>query len=193
MEAIGIFINKSPGCRQGMILAQKSAAWLLLPGSGAFGLESFWLGSATSELLRESDDGGVTTEVGLGASEPNKARRLAQREYWTSAVRTGRYGQTCGTRRKPRLRRVPIRVRDLSHADGMIRADERRAVRRSRRSRRTRRSMQARRLPLHTMGDVPNHHGAHGADHGGHGSGLGDHCADHGGHGAGTAGRRGDA
>ena len=31
MEAIGIFINQSPGCRQGMILAQKPAAWLILP------------------------------------------------------------------------------------------------------------------------------------------------------------------
>ena len=30
-------INQSPGCLQGMILAPKPAAWLLLPGSGAFG------------------------------------------------------------------------------------------------------------------------------------------------------------
>ena len=41
MEAIGIFINQSPGCRQGTILAPKPAAWLLLPGSGTFGLETF--------------------------------------------------------------------------------------------------------------------------------------------------------
>ena len=74
MEAIGIFINQSPGCRQGMILAPKSAAWLLLPGSGAVGLETFWLRSATSESLRDSNDDGATTEVGLAASEPNEAR-----------------------------------------------------------------------------------------------------------------------
>ena len=83
-------------------------------------------------------------------------------------MRTGRYGQTRGTRRKARLRHVPMRVRDLSRIDGMRRADERRAVRRSRQSRRSRRSRPARRRPRHTMGDVPNH-GAHGADHGGHG------------------------
>ena len=74
MEAIGIFINQSPGCRQGMILAPMPAAWLLLPGSGAFGLETFWLRSATSKSLRDSEDDGATTEVGLAASEPNEAR-----------------------------------------------------------------------------------------------------------------------
>ena len=68
-----------------MILAPKPAAWLLLPGSGAFGLETFWLGSATSQSLRDSDDG-ATTEVGLVAREPNEAGRRAQREYQTSAV-----------------------------------------------------------------------------------------------------------
>ena len=62
-----------------MILAPKPAAWLLLPGSGAFGLETFWLGSATIESLRDSDDDGATTEVGLAVSEPNEARRRAQR------------------------------------------------------------------------------------------------------------------
>ena len=70
MEASGVFINQSPGCCQGMILAPKPAAWLLLPGSGAFGLETFWWGSATSESLRDSDDDG---EVGQAASEPNEA------------------------------------------------------------------------------------------------------------------------
>ena len=69
-EAIGIFINQLPGCRQGMILAPKPAARLLLPGSGAFGLETFWLGSATSESLRDSYD---DCEVGQAASEPNEA------------------------------------------------------------------------------------------------------------------------
>ena len=44
MEAIGVFINQSPGCSQGMILAPKPAAWLLLPCSGALGLETFWFG-----------------------------------------------------------------------------------------------------------------------------------------------------
>ena len=85
MEPIGIFINQSPGCRPCMILEPKPAAWLLLPGSGAFGLETFWLGSATSQSLRDSDDG-TTTEVGLVAREPNEAGRRAQREYGTSAV-----------------------------------------------------------------------------------------------------------
>ena len=76
MEAIGIFINQSPGCRQEVILAPKPAAWLLLPGSGAFGLETFWLRTATSESLRDSDDyHGATTEVGLAASEPTEAWR----------------------------------------------------------------------------------------------------------------------
>ena len=98
MEAIGIVINQSPGCRRGMILAPEPAAWLLLPGSGAFGLETFWLGSATSESLRDSDDDVATTEVGLATSEPNEARRRAQRECGTSAVQTGRCRQTCGTR-----------------------------------------------------------------------------------------------
>ena len=46
----------------------------------AFGLETFWLGSATSESLRDSDDDGATTEVGLATSVPNEARRRAQRE-----------------------------------------------------------------------------------------------------------------
>ena len=59
--------------------------YLLLPGSGAFGLETFWFGSATSESLRDSDDDGATTEVGLAASEPNEARGRAQREGGTSA------------------------------------------------------------------------------------------------------------
>ena len=63
-----------------MILAPKPAAWLLLPGSGAFGLETFRLGSTTSESLRDSDDDGATTEVGLATSVPNEARRRAQRE-----------------------------------------------------------------------------------------------------------------
>ena len=74
MEAIGRFINQSPGCRQGMILAPKPAAWPLLPGSGAFGLETFWLGhgSATSESLRDYGDG-TANEVGLAASRPNEA------------------------------------------------------------------------------------------------------------------------
>ena len=54
MEMIGVFFNQSPGCRQGIILAPKPVAWLLLPGSGAFGLETFWLKSATSESLRDS-------------------------------------------------------------------------------------------------------------------------------------------
>ena len=80
MEAIGIFINQSPGCSQVMILAPKPAAWLLLPGSGAFGLETFWLGPATSESLQDSNYDGATTEVGLAASEPREARRRAQRE-----------------------------------------------------------------------------------------------------------------
>ena len=84
MEAIVVFINQSPGCRQGMILAPKQAAWLLLPGSGAFGLETFWLMISTSE----SNDDNATTEVGLVASEQNEARRRAQREYGTSAVQT---------------------------------------------------------------------------------------------------------
>ena len=65
MEAIGIFINQSPACRHGMILAPKR---LLLPGSGAFGLETFWLRTTTSESLRDSNDDGATTEVGLAAS-----------------------------------------------------------------------------------------------------------------------------
>ena len=56
MEVIGIFINHSPGCSQGMVLAPKPAAWLQLPGSGAFGLETIWLGSATSDSLRDSYD-----------------------------------------------------------------------------------------------------------------------------------------
>ena len=73
MEAIRIF-NQSPCCSQGTILPPKPAAWLLLPCSGAFGLETFWLGSATSESLQDSDDDGATTEVGLAASEPNEAR-----------------------------------------------------------------------------------------------------------------------
>ena len=77
--------------------------------------------TATSELLRDSNDDGATTKVGLAASEPNEVRRRAQREDGTSAVRTGRYGQTRGSRRKARLRRVPMRVRDLSHIDGTIR------------------------------------------------------------------------
>ena len=66
-----------------MILAPKPAAWLLLPCSGASGLETFWLRSATSESLRDSNDDGATMKVGLAASEPNEARRRAQREYWT--------------------------------------------------------------------------------------------------------------
>ena len=68
MEAIGIFINQSPGCRRGMILA-KPAAWLLNPGSGDFGLETFRLGSATSagESLRGYDDG-AAAGVGIAAS-----------------------------------------------------------------------------------------------------------------------------
>ena len=66
---------------QGMILAPKPAAWLLLPGSGAFGLETVWLGPATSESLQDSNYDGATTEVGLAVSgEPNEARRRAQRE-----------------------------------------------------------------------------------------------------------------
>ena len=68
MEAIWIFIIQSPGCHQGMILALKPAAWLLLPGSGAFGLQTFWLKTATSESLRDSDDDCATTEVGLAVS-----------------------------------------------------------------------------------------------------------------------------
>ena len=44
MEAIGIFINQSPGCRQRTILAPKPAAWLLLPGSGALALGHFGWG-----------------------------------------------------------------------------------------------------------------------------------------------------
>ena len=75
MESIRIFIDQSPACRQGMILVPKPAAWLLLPGSGAFGLETFWLGSSTSESLRDCDYNGATTEVGLAASEQNEARR----------------------------------------------------------------------------------------------------------------------
>ena len=74
-EAIGILINQSPGCRQGMSLAPKLAAWLLPPVSGAFGLETFWLGSATSESLRDSDYNSAATEVALAASEPNEAGR----------------------------------------------------------------------------------------------------------------------
>ena len=74
MEAIR-FINQSPACRQGMILVPKQATWLLPPGSEAYGLETFWLGSATSESLRDCDYNGATTEVGLAASEPNEARR----------------------------------------------------------------------------------------------------------------------
>ena len=42
VEANGRFINHLPGCRQGMILTPL-AAWLLLPDSRAFGLETFWL------------------------------------------------------------------------------------------------------------------------------------------------------
>ena len=76
MEAIGLFINHSPGCRQAMILAPKQAAWLLLPGSGAFGLETFWLGTATSESLRDYGDDNAT-EVGLATSGPNEVARHA--------------------------------------------------------------------------------------------------------------------
>ena len=164
-----------------MILAPKPAAWLLLPGSGAFGLETFWLGSATSGSLRDSNDDGATTKVGLAVSEPNEARRRAKREFRTSAVRMGRYRQACGTRRDARLRRVPIRVRDLSSVDRMMRADARRSARWSRRSQRSWRSRLARRRPLHTTCDVPNH-GAHGANHDGHGASHGDQSTDHGGH-----------
>ena len=49
------------------MLALNPAAWLLLPGSSAFGLEIFWLGSATSESLQDYDDG-TATEVGVSAS-----------------------------------------------------------------------------------------------------------------------------
>ena len=78
MEAIGVFINQSPGCCQGTILAPEPAGWLLLPGSGAFGLETFRLGSATSESLRESpDDRDAATLVRLAASEPKEAGRRA--------------------------------------------------------------------------------------------------------------------
>ena len=80
-----MFVNQSPDRRQGMILAPKLVAWLPLPCSRAFGLETFWLGSATSDSLRDSDDG-ATTEVGLAKSEPDQAGRRAQREYGTSAV-----------------------------------------------------------------------------------------------------------
>ena len=76
MEAIGVFINQSPGCCQGTILAPEPAGWLLLPGSGAFGLETFRLGSATSESLRDSPDD-ATTLVRLAASEPKEAGRRA--------------------------------------------------------------------------------------------------------------------
>ena len=41
MEAKGNLLTISPGCRQGTILAQLAAELLLL-GSGAFGLETFW-------------------------------------------------------------------------------------------------------------------------------------------------------
>ena len=72
-----MFIDQSPGCRQGMILEPKPAAWVLLPSSGAFGRETFWLGSATSESLRDSGDGTAVPrgdgEVGVSASGPNEA------------------------------------------------------------------------------------------------------------------------
>ena len=67
MEAIRVFINQLPGCRQGTILEPKPAAWLLLPGSGAFGLETFWFGPATSESLQYHRDN-ATTKVGPMAS-----------------------------------------------------------------------------------------------------------------------------
>ena len=41
MEAKGNLLTISPGCRQVTILAQLAAELLLL-GSGAFGLETFW-------------------------------------------------------------------------------------------------------------------------------------------------------
>ena len=41
MEAKGNLLTISPGCRQGTILAPLAAELLLL-GSGAFGLETFW-------------------------------------------------------------------------------------------------------------------------------------------------------
>ena len=59
-----------------MILAPKPVAWILLPCSGAFGLETFWLGSTTSESLRDYEDS-TATEVGLAANGPNEAGRLA--------------------------------------------------------------------------------------------------------------------
>ena len=113
MEAIGIVINQSPGCRRGMILAPEPAAWLLLPGSGAFGLETFWLGSATSESLRDSDDDVATTEVGLATSEPNEARRRAQRECGRQRDLRRANGTMQADVWNARLRRVQMRVRDL--------------------------------------------------------------------------------
>ena len=66
MDAILICINQSRSCRQDMILAPKLAAWLLLPGSGAFCLETFWLRSATSEELRDSNDDGAAARPRSG-------------------------------------------------------------------------------------------------------------------------------
>ena len=74
MGAIGTFLNQSPGYRQGMILGPRPAAWLLMPSSGGFGLETFWLGSATFESLRDSDDDGVTTEVATAGGEGAERR-----------------------------------------------------------------------------------------------------------------------
>ena len=58
LEAIGIFI-------EGMILAPKPEAWLLLPGSGAFGLETFWLGGGAATLALRYFGWGQRVAAGL--------------------------------------------------------------------------------------------------------------------------------
>ena len=70
MEANGRFINRLPGYRQGMILAPLSA-WLLLPGSGAFGLRT--LGSYDRRLVSQRSLAQRASKLGhvpLGVTAP---------------------------------------------------------------------------------------------------------------------------
>ena len=62
-----------------MIPAPKPAAWLLLPDSGAFDLKTFWLGSVTSESLRDFNDDGTKTEVEHTGKTCHGAERAKRR------------------------------------------------------------------------------------------------------------------
>ena len=72
-EAIGIFINQLPGCRQGMILAPKRGHYC--PAAGPLALRHFGGGQR-----RPSRCETLTTTARSGKRRASRTRR-AQREY----------------------------------------------------------------------------------------------------------------